>query len=130
MQLFKPDDKQVTKSLKFDYIEYQQQTKVGKIVLLLLKRNLKDANKLIKITCFSQLFKLLKQFTQSEELELEGVVFKLMVFQLIDLLQAQFQSDSLEVRVLLSNYLNRYICLNQKANVVFLSDMIVKYGQG
>jgi hypothetical protein len=58
------------------------------------------------------------------------VVFKLMVFQLIDLLQAQFQSDSLEVRVLLSNYLNQYICLNQKANVVFLSDMIVKYGQG
>ena len=61
---------------------------------------------------------------------MEGVVFKLMVFQLIDLLQAQFQSDSLEVRVLLANYLNGYICLNEKANVVFLSDMIVKYGQG
>ena len=88
-KLFKPEDKQVTKSLKFDYIEYQQQTKVGKIVLLLLKRNLKDANKMIKMTSFSQLFKLLQQFTYCKEIELESVVFKLMVLQLIDLLQIQ-----------------------------------------
>ena len=66
-------------SLKFDYVEYQQQTKLGKIVLLLLKRNLKDSNKLVKIICFTQLFRLLELFTSNDEYELRSVVFKLLV---------------------------------------------------
>jgi len=79
VQLFKSH-----RELKFDYGEYQVQTKLGKIVLLLLKRNLKDHNKLIKITTLSQLFRLLDLFTLREEHDLQNVVFKLIVLQLSD----------------------------------------------
>lgn len=80
VQLFKPDDKNVANSLRFDYIEYQQQTKLNKIVLLLLKRNLKDPSKLVRISTYSQLFKLLMQFTKRAEIDLMNIVFKLLVF--------------------------------------------------
>lgn len=37
--------------------------------------------------------------------------------------------DSIEVRVVLSNYLSEYIGQNGEANVEFLVDMIAKYGE-
>ena len=115
--------------LMFDYNEYQMQTKVGKIVLLLLKRNLKDQNKLIKITTFSQLFRLLDQFTQREENDLQSVVFKLLVLQLSEQFQKQSVKDCIDVREIVSHYLASYIEKNEKANIGFLVDTIREYGK-
>jgi hypothetical protein len=56
-------------------------------VLLLLKRNLNDPSKMVRISTNSQLFKLLMQFTKRGEDDLMNIVFKLLVFQLLEHLQ-------------------------------------------
>ena len=127
IHIFMPDDKNAVNQLKFDYVEYQQQTKVGKIVLLLLKRNLKDSNKLVKITCFTQLFRLLELFTANEEYELQSVVFKLLVLQMIDQFEYKLNYDSLEVREIVSSFLSKYISETESANMEFVVNTLSKY---
>ena len=128
--MFKPNGN-VIKSLHFDYSEYSQATKVGKIVLLLLKRNLKDSNKLVKVTTLTQLFGLLEQFTKRDELDLQNVVFKLLALQLIDSYQNAQTKDVQEVREIISNFLGQYILSHCKPeNLTFLLDLVKDYLKG
>ena len=57
---------------------FSEETKVGKIVLLLFKKHIKSSNKLISFNACNNLLWLLSLFTKRNEDDLIIVVFKLL----------------------------------------------------
>ena len=64
-------------------------------------------------------------FTKREEIDLQNVVFKLIVLQMTD----QFENiDLVDVREIVANFLAKYIKENEKANIDFVVNTLQKYG--